>query len=322
MRLLAPLLVAATGFGALALPAAAQQPSAPDVPGAFGVRAAPEVPAKRVETGSFMLLDTIVDMERGDRVVIENVSGEISVTGWGRDQMEVRSDDDDSGLVVRRQGSTLRVSHDDRKGRRRSVEASVRLPTWVDVEVQGRTLDLWVEDLEGDITVRSIKGDIWIEGAGGAVDVRTVEGEIDVSRASAGVSASSQSDEVRLRDVAGPVRAHSGSGDLTLLDITSESVQAETQDGDIAFSGMIADGGEYRFFVHDGDADIAIPATSNARIAVSTFDGDFESDFPVRIERFTGGREFDFTMGSGRARIEIQVFDGEIRLLERRASGR
>jgi hypothetical protein len=51
---------------------------------------------------------------------------------------------------------------------------------------------------------------------------------------------------------------------------------------------------------------------------VSTFDGDFESEFPVLIERFTGGREFDFTLGDASARIEIQVFDGEIRLLERR----
>lgn len=290
----------------------------------LGVGATGAVPAvEPIESNpGFALLDTIVEMQRGDRVVVDNASGEIAITGWARDEMEVRSDDDDSGLIVRRTGSTVRVSRDDRKGRRRSVEATIRLPAWVDVEVQGRSLDLWVEDVDGDVTVRSISGDIWIDGAGGAVDVRTVEGEIDVSRARAGVNASSQSDEVRLRDVEGPVRAHSGSGDITLLDIRSESVQAETQDGDVAFSGTIADNGEYRFFVHDGDADIAIPPTANARISVSTFDGDFESDFPVRIERFTGGREFDFTLGSGRARIEIQVFDGEIRLLERRASGR
>ena len=56
----------------------------------------------------------------------------------------------------------------------------------------------------------------------------------------------------------------------------------------------------------------------SARVAVSTFDGEFESEFPVIIERFTGGREFDFVLGDGRARIEIQVFDGEINLLRRR----
>jgi DUF4097 and DUF4098 domain-containing protein YvlB len=132
------------------------------------------------------------------------------------------------------------------------------------------------------------------------------------------VNASSQSDEVRLRDVEGDVDVHSGSGDLTLVDIRSRRLRAETQDGDITFSGSIVEGGSYGFFVHDGDATIAIPSETSARVAVSTFDGDFESEFPVRIERFTGGREFDFTLGDGSARIEIQVFDGEIRLLERR----
>jgi len=56
---------------------------------------------------------------------------------------------------------------------------------------------------------------------------------------------------------------------------------------------------------------------ANARVRVSTFDGDFESDFPVVIERFTGGREFNFAIGEPRASIVIEVFDGEIRLRRR-----
>jgi DUF4097 and DUF4098 domain-containing protein YvlB len=264
--------------------------------------------------------DTIVTLERGDRVVLQNISGEISVRGWERDELEVRGEDEDTPLVVHRSGSTVRITRDDRKGRRRSVEAAVRLPAWADVEIGGNSLELSAIGIDGRLEVNSVKGDVWIENAGGPVRVRTVEGEIDVIGARAGVDASSQSDEVRLRDVQGQINVHSGSGDLLLVDVRSESVRAETQDGDITFSGTIRDNGDYRFFVHDGDASIAIPPDANARVAVSTFDGDFESEFPVVIERFTGGREFDFTIGNASARIEIQVFDGEIRLLERRRS--
>ncbi len=264
--------------------------------------------------------DTIVVLERGDRVVLENISGEISVRTWGRDELEVRGEDEETPLMVRRSGSTVRITRDDRKGRRRSVEASVRLPAWVDLEIGGNSLDLWVDGVNGRLEVTGVNGDVWVENAGGPVRVRTVEGEIDVVGARAGVDLSSQSDEVRLRNVQGPVTVHSGSGDLLLMDVRSESVRAETQDGDITFSGTIADDGDYRFFVHDGDASIAIQPDANARIAVSTFDGDFESEFPVVIQRYTGGREFDFTIGTASARIEIQVFDGEIRLLERRGS--
>lgn len=262
--------------------------------------------------------DTLVQIRPGDRVVLQNLVGRIFVGAWDRDEMEVRSESDGSSLAVRRSGSTVFVEPDDRKGRRRSVEAAIRVRAPVDLEVNGRSLDLVVEGIDGRIDVHNVSGDVWIEDAGGPVTVRTIEGEVDVVGARAGVSASSQSDDVTLRDVQGPVDAHSGDGDLELMDIRSRSVRAETQDGDIDFSGVIEDGGDYGFFVHDGDATVAIPRTTNARVAVSTFDGEFESDFRITIQRFTGGREFDFTIGEPRARIEIQVFDGEIRLEERR----
>ncbi len=261
--------------------------------------------------------DTIVEARPGDRLSLNNVSGEVLIQAWDRDQVEVRSDGGPGSISLRRDGAALRVGGGDRKGRRRSVEALIRVPAWIDVEIGGRSLDVALSGIEGSIEVRNVSGDVWIEDVRGPVEVRTVEGEIDVSRAYAGVRASSQSDEVRLREVAGPVVAHSGSGDLVLDNIDSERVRAETQDGDIAFSGTISDRGEYRFFVHSGDAFVAIPSDADARISVSTFDGEFQSEFPVRLERFTGGREFEFTMGRGGARIEIQVFDGEIRLLER-----
>ena len=262
--------------------------------------------------------DTVVELRRGDRVVLENLVGEISVETWGRDELELRGRDDEMPLIVRRSGSTVRVTRDDRKGRSRSVEASIRVPTWIDLEASGRSLDLWIEGIEGRLSVSNLSGDVWIQDVAGPVDVRTIEGEIDVAGATAGVNASSQSDEVRLRDIVGPVSVHSGSGDVQLMDIRSDAVRVETQDGDVEFSGVIEDGGDYAFFVHDGDAYIAIPESSSAAVSVSTFDGDFESEFPVLIDRFTGGREFDFTIGGGSARMQIQVFDGEIRLLRRR----
>ena len=92
--------------------------------------------------------DTIVELRRGDRVVIENLSGEISVVGWDRDVLEVRGEDRDDVLVVQRTGSTVRVTVDRATRRRRSIEASIRVPTWVDLEIGGRSLDLSVRELK------------------------------------------------------------------------------------------------------------------------------------------------------------------------------
>lgn len=261
--------------------------------------------------------DTVVAMNRGDRVVIEGVSGVIAISAWERDELEVRSTTGNAPVMVRRTGATVQIEAEGPR-RRRSIDAAIRVPSWVDLEVGGSALDMSVRGVGGAIRIASVSGDVLVQNAGGSVDVRSIRGAIQVVDARGGVRASSQSDDVTLRQISGPVEAHSGDGDVVLDDIASSSVRAEAQDGDVLFSGTIEDGGEYGFYLHDGDATIELLASVSARVSVSTFDGEFLSDFPVRVERFSAGREFDFVLGAGGARIEIEVFDGEIRLLQRR----
>ena len=116
---------------------------------------------------SAMPTDTIVELSRGDRVILENLTGEISVRAWERDELELQGEEGEMPLVVRRSGSTVRITRDDRKGRRRSVEASVRVPAWVDVEIGGPSLDVWVDGIDGRLEVNSVSGDVWIENGGG-----------------------------------------------------------------------------------------------------------------------------------------------------------
>jgi len=261
--------------------------------------------------------DTVVELARGDRILIEGFSGGISIEAWERDALQIREDDGEGSLVVDRSGRTVRVIRDDRKGRRRSVDATLRVPAWADVEIRGRSLDVQARGLGGHLQVRNVDGYVIVRDSDGGVEVRSIEGEIDIGNVRGSVSASSQSDDVRVSDAVGSLDVHSGDGDIVLERVQAESVRAETQDGDVFFSGSLIDGGSYGFFVHDGDATLALPLSASARVSVSTFDGEFESEFPVIVQRFTGGREFEFILGEGAARLQIQVFDGEIRLLQR-----
>ena len=260
--------------------------------------------------------DTVVDVRRGDRVVIEQITGEITITAWDRDALELRAEPGGPGVVVRRSGTDLHVENEGR-ARRRSITAALRVPRWIDLEVESRSLDVSVAGVSGAMRIGSLSGDVSVRDVDGPLDVRTMRGEIVVVDARGTVRVSSQSDDVTLRRISGPVEAHSGDGDLLLEDIQAETVRVEAQDGDVTFSGTITPGGDYGFFVHDGDATIAIPDEASARVSVSTFDGEFRSDFTVQVDRLRSGRELDFVLGSGEARLRIEVFDGEIRLLRR-----
>jgi Toastrack DUF4097 len=260
--------------------------------------------------------DTIVDLQRGDRIVVEGLAGNLTVSTWSRSAIEVHTGEDEP-VSVRRDGSDVRVAGDDRRRRGRSVEASIRVPSWVDLDVRSRALDVSISGVAGTIRVGSVNGDVRVDDAGGDVDVTSITGEIDITDARGHVRASSQSDDVTLTRVAGPIEVHSGDGDIRLQDVSSSSVRAEAQDGDVFFDGTIAPKGDYGFFLHDGDATISVPSTASAHVSVSTFDGEFRSDFTVKVERFTSGRQFAFDIGDGSARVQIEVFDGDIRLQRR-----
>jgi hypothetical protein len=81
----------------------------------------------------------------------------------------------------------------------------------------------------------------------------------------------------------------------------------------MVYDGTIRPGGRYRLATHNGDVTIGIPAGTDARVSVSTFQGDFESDFPVTLTERRGKR-FEFTLGKGSAAIDLESFQGTIRL--------
>ena len=102
-------------------------------------------------------------------------------------------------------------------------------------------------------------------------------------------------------------------GDVQLQKVQSDNVEANTVNGDVVYDGTIRPNGRYRLVTHNGDITVTIAEGTSAVVSVSTFQGEFESAFPVTL---TGrrGKQFDFTLGSGSARIELESFAGTIRL--------
>ncbi len=270
--------------------------------------------------GPALPADTTLELRRGDRVVIENLGGAIRVEGWSRSTLEIqRRDGDSSDLSAARAGSRVIVSPGQRRRRGIEVDAVVRIPAWADLEIQGRSVDVWVVGTQGAVAVRNLSGDLHVERSSGDVSLATVEGKIEVREVRGSVSARSRGDGIRLVDIEGRVDVSTGSGDLRLEGIRSSSVVAETLDGDVLFAGDLERGGTYRFSVHDGNATFELARNTSADVRVATFDGEFVSDFPVLLQRFGGGGVMQFTLGEGGAELDIEVFDGEIRLREARA---
>jgi DUF4097 and DUF4098 domain-containing protein YvlB len=115
-------------------------------------------------------------------------------------------------------------------------------------------------------------------------------------------------------DAAGVLAVTAVDGDVSLEGIDSENVAVTSVDGDIGYRGTIADGGRYVLSTHDGDLWVAIPDGTNARVSVDTFSGELDTDFPVEMEGDFGKKRVSFTIGTGKALVELSAFDGTISL--------
>ncbi len=264
--------------------------------------------------------DTVVQLQRGDHVVVTGLSGALSIEAVAGTELGVTTGRRTDRVAVRRSDGRVVVTAEARDGGRRPMDVSLRVPEWADIRVDGIDLDVSVRGGEGAVTVGTVDGDLRVEGTAGELRATTIEGEIVTEGTLGPVVLSSHADDITVLAPRGSVEASTLDGDIRIVDAVSASVKAETQSGDIDFAGVIQSGGTYRFYLHSGDALLALPADLSARVRVSTFHGDFESDFPVVVSGFTSGRAFDFTVGGGDADVVVEVFDGEIRLT--RAGGR
>lgn len=261
------------------------------------------------------LPDTTLSVERGTRLDVDNHRGEVMIDTWNRDAVRVRSDLSNRQIMeVSTGGAVLRLRPRTVQGGPRDVEMFLTVPRWMDVRVGGNQLDVEVRGTEGEVAVETVSGDVTVRGGTGLISIRTVQGEIDVAGSTGRVEVQSTNEDIRIADVAGDIYVEGTNGDISLSGIRSTSTRVTTVNGDLTYSGTIRDNGRYVFSTHNGDITIGVPSDANATVAVGTYNGEFESDFPVRLTGTTRDRSFSFTLGSGSARIELESFNGEIRL--------
>ena len=77
--------------------------------------------------------------------------------------------------------------------------------------------------------------------------------------------------------------AETVNGEIKLDGVDAATVDANTVNGDISYAGPIRDGGRYSFSTHNGDITLTVAEGTNASVAVSTYNGEFESEFPVPL---------------------------------------
>ena len=257
-------------------------------------------------------VDTTFPVERSQRLEVSVHVGDVAVRAWDRSAVRVRAElGVRSRLAVDRTPAAVRVRTSGDRGE--PVKYDITVPSWMAVNLQGVNTGMAVTGVAAAIRVETVNGDIAVQGGTGLVYLNTVEGAVRLERSSGRIDVKSVNADVTVREVEGEVRAQTVNGDVMLTAVRSESVEASTVNGNMVYDGTIRAGGRYSLVTHNGDVTITIPAGTDARVSVSTFQGDFESDFPVTLTERRGKR-FDLMLGKGTAAVDLESFQGTIRL--------
>ena len=274
--------------------------------------------------------DQTVDVTKGTRLVLSNNAGEVVVRSWERDQVRIQATHGArETITAETTDMTLRVRTQRARGSRGPgglVDYQVTVPRWMPVNLSGTYLDATIEGTTAEVTVETVHGNARVVGGNGAVSLRSVEGVITVDKASGRVQATTVNEGIRITNSTGEITAETTNGDIFIDSAQTSNLEAFTVNGEVTFNGTIRDNGVYRLGTHNGDIRVGLGGANNATIFVRTFQGDFAADFPVQLPAGqnprSGSKRFNFTLGSGSARIELQSFGGDIVLARKTITSR
>src|SRR5213593_1653000 len=252
--------------------------------------------------------DTTVPVRSGARLEINNYGGEIAVKTWNRDAVRVVADHSSRDRVrVDASDQVVRVKTEAGRRGPSQIDYAVTVPAWMALNLSGVYTDIKVDGAQNEITAETVQGEITVLGGAGNVSLKSVMGAVTLEKARGRIDLSSVNEEIRATEVSGDITAETVNGGVTLIQIESANAEANTVNGDITY------GGRYRFGTHDGDVRVSVPEKANVSVSVSTFNGDFSACFPVQLAGKTKHR-FNFTLGSGSARLELESFGGDIKI--------
>jgi Putative adhesin len=229
-------------------------------------------------------------------------SGVLTVHGWDKREVRVRSTDADQ-LDFRRidkpKDPATPASRVDVMVLEKASRANPKLDCQAiaDVEMDvpfGATVQVQTRD--GDINISGVagayagsqNGDITIERAtklveagsvGGSISLRDSSGRINLSSAGGGVEATN----IRAVTLEDTFEVGTVSGDIQLEGIANPKVMAKTVNGTVNMSGALVKSGYYSFTNVTGEIVLALPRDASFRLSAKVSDKhDILSEFPLK----------------------------------------
>lgn len=266
-------------------------------------------------------IDRRLTVPRDGTVVIDNLAGSVTVTGWDQAEVHVVGtlEEQVEEFIFETSGDRTRIKvvYPKRVERTEGSFLEIHVPSASRVDVNTVSADIEITAVTGRVEPNTVSGDVTVEGRPAEINAETVSGNVVLEVECGRVYAQSVSGDVEVEGVRGDVEVETVSGEITVTGDTFRRFDGNSVSGDITFRGALGDDGNFSFNAHSGDVIVILPDDVSAEFQVSTFSGDIDNDFgPTgrRTSEYAPGRELEFSTGGGDARVRINTFSGDVEL--------
>lgn len=269
------------------------------------------------------------DVRPTARITIDNTKGEVTVTAWDRNQVQVTGSLGDGARPLQLDGDErtvdIRVEGDDKRGswfswgndtRMQPSVLNVRVPRAATLDVHVVSAPVILDGLEGGkVSVDSVSGRIRANVRAPDVDMQSVSGSIELAGKTGKADLQTVSGDITAPNVGDSLDAQTVSGRMMIGGGPWKDANFSTVSGDTRIQGGVQPNGKLTVDSMSGDVEVALPANTSARLEASTFSGDLRSDFGSPSREDDGpGKQLKTTIGGGSATIHLEAFSGDVKV--------
>ncbi|HXQ26117.1 MAG TPA: DUF4097 family beta strand repeat-containing protein [Candidatus Acidoferrales bacterium] len=243
-------------------------------------------------------------------VTIHNPNGTITVRAWTKSDVmvvakratgQVAVDAEQNGNridILTRQISDT-ASPDDLR-----TDFEISVPEDTELQIHNDSGGVNVSNVLGDMNVDTIAAGVDLEDAAGYLTVKTVSGSFQCVRC------------------AGRLEVTSISGNFRLIDLRSYYVRAQTSEGNILFNGAFLPNATYVLKNYSGVIEVRFSPGDSFDLSATSLKGKVNNEaklIPSPHHHFLPkfGNALFGALNSGRAKVDVNSFDGTINILKR-----
>ena len=274
-----------------------------------------------------------VALAKDGKVILKNISGDIEVKSWGKDQVKIdalkvskastlekaKENAGEVTIEVAKEDDAVRIETEYPKMRVESLNVSVdyqlSIPSRASVKIKSVSGDVTLVEIGGAVEVGAVSGDIEVMKADRGVDCKAVSGDLELKDITGNADLSTVSGDITLEGMKGSLDVETVSGDVEMREISeAKVVKSKVLSGSIVYQGDINPEGKYSLKSHSGRIEMLLPSDSAFEMEAKTFSGKIVSDFDITVSGKISKTQLQGTVGGGGATVTLKTFSGNIYL--------